>query len=460
MTMKKLIFGLLACLVLFTAQAQEEPARALKKAGSALKAFQLDPTGNLDKLHESVDMISITMAADEFSNSVAALQAQGDIFNALANQIVNIRYTNIGSLEELPQAENPALKSLMGYQKALSLAEKKFQIKDALKGIRAVQANLNNLGIYAYEDGGFSEAYHNFNGVLTAHELLSGANEESMLDAEETLNEQLYITGLAALNANELSSAAPLFSRLKEAGTDKPAIYEALYKIEAADALDPETTLDKDGQNALLEKAYANLAEGRERYPDDISILFAEINHFLRINKLDVLITKLEAALEKEPDNITLYTTMGNVYDNLYQIEAGEEGNPEKAAEYFDSSLSYYEQALAKDPSFTDATYSIGALYFNRAAKLTEGLTAMADDFSKEGQRKYEVLQGEVEAEFSKALPYFIEVEKKKPADVNTLIALKEIYARKNDFTMSNEFKARYESVTAGEELESYFMKN
>lgn len=460
MTMKKLIFGFLAFVMIsFSVQAQEDPARAVKKAGTALKAFQLDPAANLDKLHEAVDLISIGASDAEVGAEVLTLQTMGDVMNAVANQIVNIRYTKIGSMEELPQVENPAIRSFKAYEEALSKASKKFHTKDALAGIRAVQGNLNNLGIYAYEDGSFETAYRNFNGVISAHRILSEKKEESMLDSEETVNEQYYITGLAALNANKLDAAAPLFKRLKESGSEKPAIYEALYKIDAADALNPDTELSKEEQTALLEKAYMNLEEGRTRYPDDVSILFAEINHFLRINKLDVLITKLEAALEKEPDNITLYTTMGNVYDNLYQIEASE-GTPEKAQEYFDNSLKYYNQALEKDPTFTDATYSIGALYFNRAAKLTEGLAALEDDYTKEGQRKYDALQGQIAAEFSSALPYFIEVEKEKPTDLNTLIALKEIYARTNDLTLSNEFKTRLEAVQAGESVESYFKNN
>ncbi|PSR12745.1 MAG: hypothetical protein DA408_13960 [Bacteroidetes bacterium] len=458
--MKKLIFGCLAFLVLvFAAQAQEDPARALKKAGNALKTYQLDQTANLDKLHEAVDMINIAAADKTVGGDIETWQVEGDIYNSIANQIVTIRQLGIGSIDDLPKVDNPALTAFKAYEKALSMAEKKFQTKDALKGIRAVQTNLNNMGIYSYEDGDYESAFQNFNGVLTAHELLKAASEESMLENEESINDQMYITGLAALNANEVEAAAPLFQRLKAAGSDKPAIYEALYKIEAADALDPNSKLPADQQTALLEKAYANLAEGRTRFPDDISILFAEINHFLRINKLDVLISKLEMAIAKEPDNISLYTTMGNVYDNLYQKEA-KEGAAEKAEEYFNEALKYYNNALAKDPDFTDATYSIGALYFNKAANMTLELTALADDFSKEGQRKYEALQTKVNAEFELALPFFVEVEKKKPTDINTLIALKEIYARKSDFTMSNEFKARLEQVQAGEEITSYFLNN
>lgn len=458
--MKKLIFGCLTFLVLaFTLQAQEDPGKALKKAQNALKAFELDQAGNIDKLHEAVDLIMIAVAASETNNDAGTWQAQGDIYNSIANQIVSVQQLNIGTLDALPKVENPALTAFNAYQKALSMAEKKYQTKDALKGIRAVQTNLNNMGIYAYEAGEFSNSYNNFNGVLTAHELLLQNGMESMLEDDGAVNDQIYITGLAALNANEVEAAAPLFSKLKDNGAEKAAIYEALYKIEAADALDPDSKLSEEEKSAVMEKAYANLAEGRERFPDDVSILFAEINHFLRINKLEVLITKLETALEKEPDNISLYTTMGNVYDNLYQRES-KAGNQEAAMGYFEESLTYYKQALDKDPAFTDATYSIGALYFNKAANMTQELSTLADDFSKEGQRKYDELQAEVAEVFEVALPYFIAVEKEKPNDINTLIALKEIYARKSDFTMSNEFKARLETVQAGEEVESYYMKN
>jgi len=457
--MKKLVFSCLALLLFtFSAQAQDA-AKAFKKAGNALRTFELDQTANLDKLREAVDMISIAVGDSELAAQGKVWQAQGDIYNAIANQIVSVRQLNFGSIDDLPQVENPALTAANAYKKALTLAVKKYETKDALKGIRAVQMNLNNMGIYAFEEGNFADAYSNFNGVLEMHSLLDGTAEVSMLESEEAVNDQRFIAGLAAMNSDNIEAATPIFRALRAAGADKPAIYESLYKIEAAEAFNPETTLTEEEQNALLKDAYKLLAEGREKYPDEVSLLFAEINHFLRINELSVLISKLETAIEKEPDNISLYSTMGNVYDNLFQNEA-KDGSAEKSAEYFNLSLDYYNQALAKNPDFTDATYSIGALYFNRAATMTQQLTVLADDFSKEGQRKYDALQGEIQTQFETALPYFKDVEKKKPADLNTLLALKEIYARKSDFTMSNEFKARIEQVQAGEALESYFLKN
>ena len=79
-------------------------------------------------------------------------------------------------------------------------------------------------------------------------------------------------------------------------------------------------------------------------------------------------------------------------------------------------------------------------------------------DFSKKGQEKFDAMQKEVQNQFDKALPFFKRAEKMNPSDANTLIALKEIFARKNDFETSNIFKDRLDRVQNGETIsESYF---
>jgi hypothetical protein len=61
-------------------------------------------------------------------------------------------------------------------------------------------------------------------------------------------------------------------------------------------------------------------------------------------------------------------------------------------------------------------------------------------------------------SEFDKALPYFKKAESINSNDQNTLIALKEIFAKKNDMKMSGEFKSRLETVQGGgKNAKSYF---
>ena len=156
-----------------------------------------------------------------------------------------------------------------------------------------------------------------------------------------------YYTGLAALNAQDMTNAKPIFMALKDAGYMKSAVYEALYKLEVEN--------DRAAGLAILE-------EGREKFPDDVSLLFNEINHYLADGRLNELTGKLEAAIEKEPENVSLYTTLGSIYDNLYQ-KGLEEGKTEEAQANFDNAYKTYNKALEKDPGFFDAIYSLSLIH-------------------------------------------------------------------------------------------------
>ena len=441
--MKKLILGLLAVLLITAAYAQDGK-KALKDANKAFGTYNLDPTGNKAKLKEAVEQINLALEDPEIAKDPTAWDTKGKIYNEITNQIVAVRQLGMGSLNELPNVKHPAHEAAEAFIKAYELADKKWQTKDALKGFQMAQGNLSNMGIFLYEDQDYEGAFKDFQMVVDLHEKLKKDSEKSALDAADDYNNQLYITGLAALNAGQPEAAAGYFQKLYDMKYEKAAIYEALYKVKAEEDIDA---------------AYKYIEEGRKLFPDDVSLLFAEINHFLRINKLNELIEKLELAIAKEPDNVSLYSTMGNVYDNLYQKEA-QGGDAERSKEYFDKALSYYNQAIEKDPTYSDAVYSIGALYYNKAAAMTLELNKLAEDYSKEGLKKYESLKEQIFAEFDKALPHFQKAEALNPNDMNTLIALKEIYARKDDLEKSNEFKERLDKVQAGEKIESSYFKN
>ena len=92
----------------------------------------------------------------------------------------------------------------------------------------------------------------------------------------------------------------------------------------------------------------------------------------------------------------------------------------------------------------------MGALYYNKAAVLTKELIELESDYTKAGIAKYNQKKEEVFSWFDKGLPYFQKAENLDPNDMSTLIALREIYARKEDMAKYNEFKARLETVEAG----------
>jgi tetratricopeptide (TPR) repeat protein len=443
--MKKLILALTAVLMVLSVSAQDGK-KAVRQASRALGTFNLDQNNNKGKLQEAVDLIEEGEKDPETAQDPKTYLTKGEVYNTIANQYVIAQQLDQPT-EGLPKVEMPAIKGAQAYLKALEMAEKRYEEKDAYTGLQQAQGHLLNFGIAAFQnDQDYELSYQNFQLAMDIHNKLKEAKEDSRFDAKEDLEQQQYLTGLAALNAGKADKAKEYFVALKEADYDEPAVYESLYKITAQDT-------------SKMDEAYTYLEEGREKYPDAVSLLFAEINHFLRLGKMDELISRLEAAIKAEPTNASLYSTLGSVYDNLYQREA-KAGNDEVANKNFDKALDYYEQALEQKSDYADAIYSIGALYYNRAASLTQRQQALAEDYSKEGIAKYKELQKKVYAEFDKALPYFQDAEKLNPSDVNTLIALKEIYARKDDLEMSKVFKERLDKVQAGEEVDSYFKNN
>lgn len=266
-----------------------------------------------------------------------------------------------------------------------------------------------------------------------------------MFDDPAKYEDQLFYVGLTGVASGQNAEAKPYLMQLYDMKANKPNIFELLYNIEL--------------EETSPEEAYKYIEEGRKRFPEEVSLLFAEINHYLRVGKLDALIGELKKAIELEPTNVSLYTTLGSVYDNLYQKESAA-GNKETAEGYAASALDYFNQALAKEPGNFDALYSIGALYYNKAAAMTQELNKLADDYSRAGLEKFKAKQTEVIAQFDLALPYFQKCEMSNPNDRNTLIALKEIFAKKDNLDLSNEFKSRLEKLDAGETISEPYFKN
>lgn len=439
--MKKTLFALFTFLLITgVATAQDEGAKLAKSAGKLLTRYYQDPGNNSASLKEAKEKIDQAFQMSDAQALYSAWYTRGDIYGAIIKNESALRLID-------PKApfsgDNDALVSYDSYKKAYDLATKKFEKSDAIKGIMEIQNSLVELGVGKYETGQYEKAYLSFQAALQAHELLKANGQKSTLDDKERYTNQVYITALAAWQGKRCADAMPLFQSLITAGTDQPTAYEGLYtcKLESG---------DEAGAQAIL-------AEGRKKFPEDSGLLFAEINAYLKAGRLDELTDRLKAAIAKEPTNTSLYVTLGNVYDNLYQREL-QAKNETKATEYFEEAKKYYLQATERDPKNVDAVYSLGALYYNKAAVRTQDLNALPEDYSAAGIKKYDAIKKDINTLFDLALPYFQKAESLDANDMNTLIALNEIYARKEDETLSPEFKKRLDTVKGGgKNAKSYF---
>ncbi len=427
--MKKFaLIGLMSVLFISMSFGQGDPKKALKRAKKDLAAYNLDQK-NYAKLEEAKKMIDFAAADAEYGKMSKTWNLKGEIYNALTSNVQIQRITNPGFKNPNPQASVIAYEA---FKKGLEFAEKKYHKSDALKGISESLSGISDMGINAYGAGDFKAAYEAFSKGLEIHKLLTANGKKSPLDKKEQYQNQLYITGLAALNSNNLEVAGQLLGELKSAGFNKPTVYDGLYKVAIAKG-------DDAGAAAIL-------AEGREKFPEDKALMYSEINSYLKSGKMAELVSKLGDAIKSDPENASLHATLGTVYDRL-STDATEANNEAEASKNFALAKASYEKALALDPENFAAVYSIGALYYNKAAAYTKQLKDLENDMSKAGMKKFDATKADMQKVFDEALPYFLKADKMNSKDASTLTALKEIYARKNDLVKSKEYSDRLNAL-------------
>ncbi len=425
--MKRLLLAFAGLFLIGTSTfAQGE--KSLKKASKSLSKFTSD-FSNKAALEEAKAFIEEAFQDEEVANSAKSWNTRGDIYYNIADAQMKQKLLN-PAFET--SDETAAIQAVDAYAKGLELAQKGGDKKNAIKGLRKAEDILNNVGIDLYQGEKYVQAFKNFEAEIRASKLLRGNGEKSRLDEGTLYTEKVYFAGITGFYAENYERAIDLLKEAEETGTSEGSLYQLLYESYA--------NLDKSDEGLMY------LEKGREIFPDEAGLLFSEINYYLSKGELSAMIEKLEAALEKEPDNVSVLLTLGQVYDQLH-VKKNEEGDAEKATEYFNSSLKYYTKAVEMNPEDFDLNYSIGALYYNKAASFTPSLNEAANDFSVEGNKRYDEIKEEMASYFDKALPYFLKADELNQTDKNTLIALKEIYVRKDMYDKSNEYKDRLEAL-------------
>ncbi len=440
--MRKVIFGFFVFSLLAWGIQAQDPAKAYKDATRALSAYNLDPSGNKAKLQEAKSSIDVAITGDEQKMDAKVWNSRAEVYNALVSSEVNLLY--IDQSHVLPaESEAYATEAFNSAKKGHELADKGFLKKAALESMAETGRFFSIIGNQRLAAGDYAGAFKPMKFFLDIDAELRANGENPLMESDTDVSNQKFVTAFCAAQAGDQTVAKSLLKELYEIGHSEPLVYSLYFDM----------LVKEDNE----EEAMKVMEAGKAKFPGNTELLISEINYFLHENRLDELVGKLKMAIEKEPNNISLYTTLGSVYDQLFQRELNA-GNEEISTKDFNEALYYFNLALEKDPKSTDAMYSIGALYYNKAAAISQQLKVLEDDISKEGLKKYDTKKKEMYGYFDQALPFFEKVESMNPNDQNTLIALKEIFAKKDDIELSNEFKRRLEVVTGGgTNAESYF---
>lgn len=440
MNFRKLALSLTLALMAFsvTVFAQEEdPTKAVRKANTLFATYNQDPSSGLDKLEEAklnIDFATSKIDAIEAKKQVDAWLKKTKIYLELAkNPTTKVKYED--ALETALDAGKKAINHEMS---------KKFQQVSVAKDLQGVAFEFWNRGASNYEIQDYAAAYNDYNMVLVIHDLvlpidktadpLGGVDVNQDGTTTEKYPTHVQATAFLATAAGKNAEAAKLYEQMLANGTKTADVYNGLFKAYFTDD---------------AEKAMKYLQEGRGAFPENQELLYSEINFYLKNGETEKLEARLKDAIAKDPDNKSLYSVLGNTYDNLMK-DATDDA---KRMELMGKAETYYATALEKDPEYSDVIYSLGALYYNEAVRYAK----LRADLPLSAKKEYAAFTEKFKEYVIKAHPLFVRAESLSPGDRSTMIALKELYAQVGKLDITKEFKDRLAKLDNNETVDKPF---
>jgi len=263
---------------------------------------------------------------------------------------------------------------------------------------------LFNKAISAYKNNDFKSANKYYGDVLS----IIPYDKNDDLKKNELSEKNIYLNmAYSALQSKDSKDSAIYpstkiyLNKLMDLNYDDPKIYirMAIMYLEELDTTSALQYIDK----------------GRGKYPSDKDLINQELNIYMSMGRQDVLVDKLSAAIEVNPDDPNLFFIRGTVFDNYAndlnkkrksikeqvttaRKKAQIEKAPAKKAlniknaddlqkvydnqgklstEYAAKAEVDYKKVIELNPDYIDAYYNLGALTNNKTAVIVEKMNAI-----------------------------------------------------------------------------------
>jgi tetratricopeptide (TPR) repeat protein len=283
-----------------------------------------------------------------------------------------------------------------------------------------------NSGVEAFQADRFNDASKRF---LRSYEIL-----EPYGSVDTTT---LYNAGLASELGANYEEAKKIYNRLVDMKYDQPYLFTSLANISMAQG-DTVTAL-----NYVL--------SGRKRYPDDLNIIFNEANIYIFTGQAEKAKDVLAIAIEKDPDNHTLYFALGANFDRMVQDTAY---TMEDRQTFFIEAEKYYKLAIEKKPDYFDGVFNLGVLYFNEGIRIYD--KADSDLRRTQDFRQYEKDSEKFKEAWLRSQPYFERakelISEDDPYYQTLIISLVQLYARTGQNEELQEVQAIYHKLFSEED--------
>lgn len=370
-------------LILFTLKIFAQ-SNNVQSAANSLKYSELEKDKKYTYLQEAKDFIDRAAANEQTANNYKMWYYRGKIYLTIFSD------TAVKKIDK-DAAENAAI----SFVNCLKTDTKEWfkEECDNLVGISGI-ASYND-AIEAYHNQDYDKAIRLYKLILDIIPLDKQNNLKTSNITQGVLYRNLYF---ASSQAKDRANAKIYLQKLIDMSYNDPLIYAYMERIYLE---------EKDTTKAL---SYIEL--GRSIFEDNMDLINEELNIYIAQGNTDVLIKKLTDAINLDPEREILYFNRGVLYEKKKELN---------------KAIEDYKKALELNPDYFEVNYNLGALYFNEGAEMYNKANDIKSD------TEYEKAKQAADERLKQALPYLEKAKRLNTKDKNTLISLKQIYARLNE---------------------------
>jgi len=370
--------------------------------------------------------------------------------------------------EKRPEAKE----AIKAFKKATELDTKGSVKKKAIEQLIELRNFLKNEGVAFY----FAKDYKT---AIADYKCSSKIYELEAMAGSDTTNyniSEVYYYGAAFSDANKNIDQAIEFYQSNVdycAKAPKAQQYEPVrsYRFLAND-YKVKGDLEKTGE--VLLAAF-------KAFPEEKDILVDLTQYYLDAKQPKKALEFLDKALDKDPQNFLFVFVKGTLYDGfkaqvykkmddisaeIYKADTlRQEGKlsrtkfrdlkaeklkasnalwPE-ADTQMDKAIAEYNNALKIKPDYSNASFNLGAVYYNKGAQITR----LASFIPANDMKAYDAEMAKAKDFFLKAKPFLEEALKNDPYNVAVLQTLKTVYAKMGKYDKVKELKAKIEEAEA-----------
>jgi tetratricopeptide (TPR) repeat protein len=290
--------------------------------------------------------------------------------------------------------------AIISLKKANEYDKKKNFTEEIKVNVDTMRQGLYQKGVDYFNKTQFTESMYTFERAAKIYDIINQTDTAVLITA-----------AVAAERAARYDKARDYYLAVLKAGGKYVGIYYGLTVF---------YTKLKDKDNALK-----IVAEGRKLYPKNLELIKAETNTYLAFSEDKKAMEQLKVIAAADTANYSVFFAMGALYDKIHNDTSEKKEAREQA---LNMAVQMYKKAIEINPKYFDAYFNIGSLYNNIAVEIL----LKANNLPNDAEKEYQVLKAEADKNLDLALPFLEKSAEIQPNDLNTLVALKQIYARKN----------------------------